>query len=411
MKKNIIVLFFLGFSCGLPYMLIFTTLSAWLRDVGISLTIIGFVSWAALMYSLKFLWSPIIENIDIPGLNQLGKRKSWIIFSQFMCLIGIASISFFDPTTNLTMIALLAFYIAFFGSIQDISVDAYRIELTDLRNQGDLAASYQFGYRISILFATSVALIFAENLSWNLIYFLLSSLMFLGILSTVFGNNPLTVTNRKKYFKTLLESFMDLLNRYGLISSALILFIIASYRLTDIIVGPMAMPFYLDMGYSKIEIGSLVKTVALVMSIFGFFIGGFIIKIFEIKRSLILGGILVLITNIFFSVAALSGKNIFLLATIVGLDSFAAGLVATVNITFLTSLVSKEFTAVQYALLTSIMMLPGKLLGGFSGYVADFFILLSDPKIGWSIFFIFTSTLALPAILTIYSSNKTFNKI
>lgn len=411
MKKNIIVLFFLGFSCGLPYMLIFTTLSAWLRDVGISLTIIGFVSWAALMYSLKFLWSPIIENIDIPGLNQLGKRKSWIIFSQFMCLIGIASISFFDPTTNLTMITLLAFYIAFFGSIQDISVDAYRIELTDLRNQGDLAASYQFGYRISILFATSVALIFAENLSWNLIYFLLSSLMFLGILSTVFGNNPLTVTNRKKYFKTLLESFMDLLNRYGLISSALILFIIASYRLTDIIVGPMAMPFYLDMGYSKIEIGSLVKTVALVMSIFGFFIGGFIIKIFEIKRSLILGGILVLITNIFFSVAALSGKNIFLLATIVGLDSFAAGLVATVNITFLTSLVSKEFTAVQYALLTSIMMLPGKLLGGFSGYVADFFILLSDPKIGWSIFFIFTSTLALPAILTIYSSNKTFNKI
>ena len=411
MKKNIIVLFFLGFSCGLPYMLIFTTLSAWLRDVGISLTIIGFVSWAALMYSLKFLWSPIIENIDIPGLNQLGKRKSWIIFSQFMCLIGIASISFFDPTTNLTMITLLAFYIAFFGSIQDISVDAYRIELTDLRNQGDLAASYQFGYRISILFATSVALIFAENLSWNLIYFLLSSLMFLGILSTVFGNNPLTVTNRKKYFKTLLESFMDLLNRYGLISSALILFIIASYRLTDIIVGPMAMPFYLDMGYSKIEIGSLVKTVALVMSIFGFFIGGFIIKIFEIKRSLILGGILVLITNIFFSVAALSGKNIFLLATIVGFDSFAAGLVATVNITFLTSLVSKEFTAVQYALLTSIMMLPGKLLGGFSGYVADFFILLSDPKIGWSIFFIFTSTLALPAILTIYSSNKTFNKI
>ena len=397
MKKNIIVLFFLGFSCGLPYMLIFTTLSAWLRDVGISLTIIGFVSWAALMYSLKFLWSPIIENIDIPGLNQLGKRKSWIIFSQFMCLIGIASISFFDPTTNLTMIALLAFYIAFFGSIQDISVDAYRIELTDLRNQGDLAASYQFGYRISILFATSVALIFAENLSWNLIYFLLSSLMFLGILSTVFGNNPLTVTNRNKYFKTLLESFMDLLNRYGLISSALILFIIASYRLTDIIVGPMAMPFYLDMGYSKIEIGSLVKTVALVMSIFGFFIGGFIIKIFEIKRSLILGGILVLITNIFFSVAALSGKNIFLLATIVGLDSFAAGLVATVNITFLTSLVSKEFTAVQYALLTSIMMLPGKLLGGFSGYVADFFILLS--------------ALALPAILTIYSSNKTFNKI
>ena len=411
MKKNIIVLFFLGFSCGLPYMLIFTTLSAWLRDVGISLTIIGFVSWAALMYSLKFLWSPIIENIDIPGLNQLGKRKSWIIFSQFMCLIGIASISFFDPTTNLTMITLLAFYIAFFGSIQDISVDAYRIELTDLRNQGDLAASYQFGYRISILFATSVALILAENLSWNLIYFLLSSLMFLGILSTVFGNNPLTVTNRKKYFKTLLESFMDLLNRYGLISSALILFIIASYRLTDIIVGPMAMPFYLDMGYSKIEIGSLVKTVALVMSIFGFFVGGFIIKIFEIKRSLILGGILVLITNIFFSVAALSGKNIFLLATIVGFDSFAAGLVATVNITFLTSLVSKEFTAVQYALLTSIMMLPGKLLGGFSGYVADFFILLSDPKIGWSIFFIFTSTLALPAILTIYSSNKTFNKI
>ncbi len=378
MKKNIIVLFFLGFTCGLPYMLIFTTLSAWLRDVGISLTIIGFVSWAALMYSLKFLWSPIIENVDIPGLSKLGKRKSWIIFSQFMCLIGIASISFFDPKTNLSIIALLAFYIAFFGSIQDISVDAYRIELTGLQNQGDLAASYQFGYRVSILFATSLALIFAENFSWNLIYFLLSSLMLLGIFSTIFGNNPTTVTNRKKYFKTLLESFMDLLNRYGLISSAVILFIIASYRLTDIIVGPMAMPFYLDMGYSKIEIGSLVKTVALIMSVVGFFFGGFIIKIFEMRHSLILGGLLILITNILFSITAISGKNIFLLATIVGLDSFAAGLVATVNITFLTSLVSREFTAVQYALLTSMMMLPGKLLGGFSGFIADFFIQFSD---------------------------------
>jgi len=411
MKKNIIVLFFLGFTCGLPYMLIFTTLSAWLRDVGISLTIIGFVSWAALMYSLKFLWSPIIENVDIPGLSKLGKRKSWIIFSQFMCLIGIASISFFDPQTNLSIIALLAFYIAFFGSIQDISVDAYRIELTGLQNQGDLAASYQFGYRVSILFATSLALIFAENFSWNLIYFLLSSLMLLGIFSTIFGNNPTTVTNRKKYFKTLLESFMDLLNRYGLISSAVILFIIASYRLTDIIVGPMAMPFYLDMGYSKIEIGSLVKTVALIMSVVGFFFGGFIIKIFEMRHSLILGGLLVLITNILFSITAISGKNIFLLATIVGLDSFAAGLVATVNITFLTSLVSREFTAVQYALLTSMMMLPGKLLGGFSGFMADFFIQFSDLKLGWCIFFIFTSALALPAMFTIYKSNKTFNKI
>ena len=409
MNKKIFGILLLGFASGLPYMLVFSTLSAWLRDVGISLSEIGFFAWLVLTYSLKFLWAPFVDRYSVIGFRIFGKRRGWILFSQFMIFLSLIGMSLIDPLQNLKILALAAFFAAFFGSVQDIAIDALRIEIGDAKEQGNLAASYQFGYRVAILAATSMALIFADLIDWSYVYQLMGLLMLIGAAGAIICNEPHNDEIVILRFDTaLIESIKDFFSRFGLWASALLLLIISTYRLTDIIMGPMAMPFYIDLGFSKTEIGALVKTIALFGSIVGFFTGGLLIKKISLFNALLVGGISVLITNLFFAFVASSDANLSLLSIIVGLDSFAAGLVGTVNIAFLTSLVSKKFTAVQYALLTSFMMLPGKLLSGFSGVLADYFISLTSLQTGWTYFFFSTTAISIPALLLIIIYKKTY---
>ena len=399
----------LGFASGLPYMLVFSTLTAWLRDLGISLTEIGFFAWLVLTYSLKFLWAPFVDRYSIPGFKFFGKRRGWILFSQSMIFLSLIGMSLIDPLQNIKLLALFAFFAAFFGSIQDVAVDALRIEIAKAKEQGDLAASYQLGYRIAILVASSIALIFADLYSWSYVYQLMGILMLIGSAGALICYEP---TNQEiailRFDEALFEAFKDFFNRFGLWSAALLLLIISTYRLTDIVMGPMAMPFYLDLGFSKTEIGALVKTIALFGSVIGFFIGGLIIKRISLFNALLLGGFCVLFTNLFFAYVASVQENISLLSLIVGLDSFAAGLVGTVNIAFLTSLVSKKFTAVQYAMLTSFMMLPGKFFSGFSGMLADYYVSTSSIESGWEYFFYTTSAMSIPALLLILLYKKNY---
>ena len=409
MNKKIFGILLLGFASGLPYMLVFSTLSAWLRDVGVSLTEIGFFAWLVLTYSLKFLWAPFVDRYSVIGFRIFGKRRGWILFSQFMIFLSLIGMSLIDPLQNLKILALAAFFAAFFGSIQDIAIDALRIEIGDAKEQGNLAASYQFGYRVAILAATSMALIFADLIDWSYVYQLMGLLMLIGAAGAIICNEPHNDEIVILRFDTaLIESIKDFFSRFGLWASALLLLIISTYRLTDIVMGPMAMPFYIDLGFSKTEIGALVKTIALFGSIVGFFTGGLLIKKISLFNALLVGGISVLITNLFFAFVASSDANLSLLSIIVGLDSFAAGLVGTVNIAFLTSLVSKKFTAVQYALLTSFMMLPGKLFSGFSGVLADYFISLTSLQTGWTYFFFSTTAISIPALLLIIIYKKTY---
>ena len=409
MNKKIFGILLLGFASGLPYMLVFSTLSAWLRDVGISLSEIGFFAWLVLTYSLKFLWAPFVDRYSVIGFRIFGKRRGWILFSQFMIFLSLIGMSLIDPLQNLKILALMAFFAAFFGSIQDIAIDALRIEIGDAKEQGNLAASYQFGYRVAILVATSMALIFADLLDWSYVYQLMGLLMLIGGAGALICNEPhndeIVIL---RFDEAFIESIKDFFSRFGLWASALLLLIISTYRLTDIVMGPMAMPFYLDLGFSKTEIGALVKTIALLGSIVGFFIGGLLIKKISLFNALLVGGISVLITNLFFAFVASSDANLSLLSIIVGLDSFAAGLVGTVNIAFLTSLVSKKFTAVQYALLTSFMMLPGKFFSGFSGVLADYYISLSSLQTGWTYFFYSTTAMSIPALILIILYKKTY---
>ncbi len=408
MKRKLLGILLLGFASGLPYMLVFSTLTAWLRDVSISLTEIGFFAWLVLTYSLKFLWAPFVDRYSIPGFVVFGKRRGWILFSQLIIFLSLIGMSFIDPLKNIQLLALFAF----FGSIQDVAVDALRIEIGDAKEQGDLAASYQLGYRVAILVATSMALIFADLYNWSYVYQFMAFLMLLGSAGALICYEP---TNHEiailRFDEALLGAFKDFFNRFGLWSAALLLLIISTYRLTDIVMGPMAMPFYLDLGFSKTEIGALVKTVALFGAVIGFFVGGLLIKRITLFNALLFGGFSVLITNLFFAYVASAESNISLLSLIVGLDSFAAGLVGTINIAFLTSLVSKKFTAVQYAMLTSFMMLPGKFFSGFSGILADYYISTSSLQMGWTYFFYTTSAMSIPALLLIllYKNNHADN--
>ena len=259
-------------------------MSAWLRDVGISLTDIGFFAWLVLTYSLKFLWAPLVDRYSIPFFGHLGKRKGWILFCQIMIIAALFGMSTIDPISNLKILAIFAFLAAFFGSIQDIAIDAMRIEMAEAKEQGNLAASYQFGYRVAILVATSAALIFADQLNWSFVYQLMSLLMLIGMLGVLISyepkNNEIAIVRMDE---ALIQSFQDFFSRFGVWTASLILLLISTYRLTDIVMGPMAMPFYLDMGFTKTEIGALVKTVALATSILGFFVGGYLIKRFNLS--------------------------------------------------------------------------------------------------------------------------------
>ena len=397
-----------GFASGLPYVLVFITLTAWLRSEGLDLSVIGFFGWITLTYSLKFLWAPFVDRFSIPVLSSIGSRRSWILLMQIIILISLIFISLIDPTNNLLIFALVALIIAFAGSIQDIAIDAYRIESAPLEDQGNLAAGYQFGYRISILVGSSLSLLIADAYSWPTAYQLMSLIIALNVLfsfaiSTEEKNENLVQLN---HINSVVEPLKDFFERFGIKLASMLLLIVATYRLTDIVMGPMANPFYIDLGYTLSEIG-YVKVVALIATIIGVFIGGFFIKKIGLYKSLMIGAFLVMFTNLLFSFAAISEKNLILLSLIVASDSITAGIVGTVNITFLTSLVSIKYTGFQYALLTSLMAFLGKIFSGFSGIFVENFQEMFGFSYGWMTFYIFTSALALPAITMIFF-NKNF---
>ena len=401
-----------GFASGLPYVLIFITLTAWLRDAGVDLSLIGFISWIMLTYSLKFLWAPFVDRSPTKTFKRFGHRRSWIITMQVLIIISLIALSFINPLIDLVIFAIFAFAVALAGSIQDIAIDAYRIESAKLEDQGNLAAGYQFGYRIAILVGSSFALIFADNFSWSSAYQLMAFIMAINLVVSIYisEENPNPDLIKLNYRESLIDPIKDFFMRFGIKMASILLLIVSTYRLTDIVMGPMANPFYIDMGYTLSEIGYVVKVVALIATIVGVFLGGILIKKIGLYKSLLIGAFLVMFTNLFFSYSAVSEKNVSLLASIVAFDSLAAGIVGTVNITFLTSLVSSKYTGFQYALLTSLMAFLGKIFGGFSGVFVENFQNLYGFSYGWMSFYIFTSCLAIPAMILIYLNKGFFNE-
>ena len=408
---KLFVMFSLGFASGLPYMIIISTSTAWLRDVDIELAYIGFFSWVTFMYAFKFLWAPLVDRFSIPILKKYGHRKSWIILMQIIIFISLIILSDTDPKRNFALFSLVAFFIGLAGSIQDIAIDAFRIEYAEIDEQGGLAATYQFGWRLAIIIATSFALIFADTNGWSLTFKLMAFSMVIGLLGLMFSKeekNP--QLGKLNFTQSITDPFVDFISRFGFFAAAILLLIIATYRLTDIVMGPMATPFYIDMGFSLTEIGAVVKIVALLASILGISLGAVLLKKFNIYRSLIIGAFLVMVTNVCFSYVAVAEKSITSLAFIVAMDSIAAGIVGTVNIAFLTSLVSKKYTGFQYALLTGFMAGPGFILKGLSGLWVSYLQGIYGDNYGWMGFYVTTSLLTIPVILFLFFNRNFLTK-
>ncbi|WKZ12486.1 MAG: MFS transporter [Gammaproteobacteria bacterium] len=406
LHRRVLAMLFLGFSAGLPLPLVFATLSAWLATAGISKASIGMFAWLGITYSLKFVWAPLVDRMPLPGLTAwLGRRRSWMLVAQLGVAAALLGLARLDPADGLAFIAWLSLAVAFCSATQDIAVDAWRIEAAEMRMQGAMAASYQFGYRLAMLAAGAGALFIADLVSWPAAYRSMAALMLVGVVTVLFIAEPDAQRpppaaalaapwpqRLAQWFSTaVIGPFADFFRRNG--SWALVLLgFIACYRISDLILGVMANPFYLDVGFSLSQIAAIAKVFGFAMTIAGAALGGVAVARYGPVRPLVAGAILVATTNLLFAGLAFHGQPDprFLAATI-SADNLAAGFAGTVFIAFLSSLTSIAYTATQYALFSALMMLLGNFVGGFSGRVVE--------ATDWVTFFLYASAMGVPAIL------------
>ncbi len=386
---------FLGFSAGLPHPLLFATLTLWLASAEIRISEITMFGWVGIVYAIKFLWAPMLDRLRLPVItNMIGQRRSWILLMQIMILLGLIFMSSLKPEHDLMYLAYLSIAIAFASASQDVAIDAYRIEIAESKFQAVLGASYQLGYRISALTSGAGALYMASFYDWKLTYQVMSMFMLVGILTVIFipeSNKPANTNNGAGWLKkTLIEPFSEFFKRNGYWSLFLLMFI-ALYRVSDLIIGIAANPFYADIGFNLSEIATVTKVFGFTVTIIGAFIGGLSVARFGIGRLLIISSILLTLTNLFFLFLNNAGSSLPALVLTISADNFALGFSGTVFIAFLSSLTSRYFTASQYALFTSIMFLPGITLSGFSGLIIE--------SSGWATLFIYSALLGIPSIL------------
>lgn len=409
-RPNVRGMVFLGFSAGLPFLLVFSTLSAWLRDEGVARSVIGFFSWVGVTYSIKVFWAPFIDRLPLPLLTRmLGKRRSWILLAQLGIAGGLFGMAGSDVHSQLQQVALFAVWVAFCSATQDVAIDAFRIESAQTEYQGAMAAAYVFGYRVALLAAGAGAFYIADYFSWKTAYLVMAGLMVVGVVATLCLAEPLhqtvkhaaTADARHKtvwqrlpavFFDALVNPFVEFFTRNGKVG-LLILLLIALYKMSDITMGVMANPFYMDLGFSKQEIADVSKIFGFFMTIAGAALGGGLVAKYGIMRPLLLGAVMVASTNLLFAVLAVSEPNLFLLAGVISADNLSGGVAASVFIAYLSSLTSSSYTATQYALFSSLMTLPAQLLGGFSGVIVD--------NYGYLAFFVYASCVGLPAIVLV----------
>ena len=400
-EKSVLALLFLGFSAGLPFLLVFSTLSLWLREVGVSRTAIGFVSWIGITYSIKVIWAPVVDHAPLIGLtDSLGRRRAWMFVAMAGIGLGLLGMAFSDPLASPRLLVGFALMVAFCSATQDVAIDAYRIEIAPAEMQGALAASYQLGYRIALLVAGAGALYIAEFQGWVVSYAVMAGFMMIGLLTVLIIPEPQSSSDEKNmsdgsptlrewFERAVVQPFGEFFRRVGRFAIPILLFV-AVYRVSDISMGVMANPFYVDLGFSKTEIANIIKVFGFGMTILGTFLGGLLVARYGVMGPLFLGSVLVIAANLLFALLAWVGRDITLLTVVISADNISGGLAGSAFIAYLSSLTRTPYTATQYALFSSLMTLPGKFIGGFSGVVVD--------GSGYMIFFAYAAMLGLPAI-------------
>ena len=408
---------FLGFAAGLPLLLVGGTFSAWLRDLGVTLTAIGFLSWVGIAHSIKVLWAPIVDRLPLPVLTRVfGRRRGWILLAQMVIAAGLLGMGLTDPRTALGLVAVFAVLTAFGSATQDVAVDAYRIEAVSRDRQGAMAATYVFGYRVAILAAGAGALHIASAADWSMAYTAMAVLMGVGILTTLIIREPeVKMDDRTRALEARVVDYLDRTEHQGLRrrltawfigavvcpfadfftrfgpAAMLILLFISVFRISDIFMGVMANPFYLDLGFTKAQIANIAAAFGLAMTLTGAALGGLLVARFGIATMLIAAALLAPLTNLTFSWLAITGPVTYGLVIAIIADNISGGIAIAVFIAYLSSLTNTAYTATQYALFSSIMTLPGQFLAGFTGALAE--------AVGFFWFFISSAVIGLPAIL------------
>ncbi|PDH38318.1 MAG: MFS transporter [Halieaceae bacterium MED-G27] len=494
---RVLAMLFLGFSAGLPLLLIFSTLSIWLSEAGVERSAVTYFSWAALGYSFKFVWAPLVDKLPIPMLqHRLGKRRSWLLLSQLMVISAMLWMAMNDPasTNGLQYMALAAVFLGFSSATQDIVIDAYRIEAVEETLQALMSASYVAGYRIGMVVAGAGALYLAAGLgttkeayvysSWQITYAAMAATMLVGVITTLLIEEPqrqnessllnstsdylrflllfvcfvialiftygwlagsvetlktgldglglgaslasflaesvrllasigaagtiggllviLNIADQRALQETYVDPIAEFFDRYGRMA-LLVLLLIGFYRVSDIVLGVISNVFYLDMGFSKGEIATVTKVFGIWMTILGGFLGGFLTIRYGVLKVLMLGAVMTVVTNLLFIPVANNPGNLSLLYVVIGADNLTAGLAAAAFIAYLSSLTNLSFTAMQYAMFSSIMTLFPKLLGGYSGSMVD--------ALGYQTFFFISSMMGLPVLLLIWLVNRYVKEI
>lgn len=382
-------LLFLGFSSGLPLFLTSKTLQAWMTVEGVNLSAIGLFSLVGLPYSLKFLWSPLLDRFVPPFL---GRRRGWLALTQGALLLAIAAMALQRPSQTLQLLAVNALLIAFFSATQDIAADAYRTDVLEQREMGAGAAIFVLGYRIALLVTGSVALILADKIPWPLVYLLMSVFMAVGFFSSIWAPEPRHQERPPESLSAAVTlPFAEFFQRSGFMQGVLILVFIVLYKLGDALVNNMSTPFLLKTGFTQTDIGTIQGGMGLVATIVGTLAGGAILSKIGINRSLWVFGALQAVSNLAYFVLAQSGKNYPFLVLTINIENFCAGLGTAAFVAFLMSLCNQRFSATQYALLSSLMAVSRDILVAPAGALAK--------ATGWPLFFLISIAAAVPGLL------------
>ena len=416
----------LGFAAGLPLLLVLGTLSYRLREAGIDRTTIGFLSWVGLAYAFKWVWAPLVDRLPLPLLTRaLGRRRGWLLAAQLVLVAGLAGMAFTDAARDLHQLVAFALLVAFASATQDIALDAYRIESADLSRQAAMAAAYQVGYRSAMITASAGALWIAaafdpdektyQHAPWVAAYLCMAGLIGVGIVTVLFSSEPQvavspdTVRREQEVaarlhsrllswiFSAVVSPFLDFVLRYRW-HAALLLGLIGTYRISDIVLGVMSNPFYRDMGFTKDEVAAVSGVYGVVMTLVGAALGGILALRYGVMRILMLGAVLSALTNLLFAWLATRGHDLPALVFAISADNLSAGIASAAFVAYLSGLTNVAYSATQYALFSSVMLLLPKFLGGWSGWAVDNF--------GYQAFFVGTALLGVPVLVLTWLAGR-----
>ncbi len=410
LRPRAVVMLALGFSSGLPFYMIYQNLSLWLTEAGVSKGEIGLFAWTGFAFTFKFLWAPAVDRLPIPLLEKwVGRRRAWMAAAQIGVALTLLAMSAADPSSSLLVVALIAVVMAFMAATQDIAIDAWRIEAATDSEQGVMAAMYQYGYRVAIMVAGAGALIVADNVNWPAAYQFMALLMGVGLLTALFAPKvevreyepPPKASLPQMFSSSVIGPFRDFFERFGVHALVILLFI-ALFRVPDFLMGYMVGPLYIELGYDKTTIGAIRSGLGLFAILFGVFLGGVLVSRVSFKWSLFIGVVAQSLTNLIYTWLALSDATAFNLAFTIVLENIAYGAAGTILIAYMSSLTNTAFTATQYALFSSFYALPGKFVGGFSGFMVE--------AAGFPWFFAITAIIGIPAAVLVFYLKQSENR-